>query len=247
MFGTAVDFHRIERLRKKAGRMTIVVITGVSRGIGRAMATGFADAGCTVCGCARSQRDIEELRKRPGPQHQFDVVDVSSDAEVSSWADRILEQYGAPDFLINNAATINANAPLWKITAREFDQLTAVNINGTANTIRHFVPAMVQQSSGVVINLSSGWGRSVSPDVAPYCASKWGIEGLTRALAEDLPAGMAAIPLNPGIINTDMLQSCFGSGADSYPSPDEWAEQAVPFILAMSSRDNGQPLTVPGM
>lgn len=247
MFGTAVDFHRIERLRKKAGRMTIVVITGVSRGIGRAMAAGFADAGCTVCGCARSQGGIEELRKRPGLQHQFDVVDVSSDAEVSSWADRILKQYGPPDFLINNAATINANAPLWKITAQEFDQLTAVNINGTANTIRHFVPAMVQQSAGVVINLSSGWGRSVSPDVAPYCASKWGIEGLTRALAEDLPAGMAAIPLNPGIINTDMLQSCFGSGADSYPSPDEWAEQAVPFILAMSSRDNGQPLTVPGM
>jgi NAD(P)-dependent dehydrogenase (short-subunit alcohol dehydrogenase family) len=247
MFETAMDSRRVERLRKKAGRMTIVVITGVSRGIGRAMAMGFAASGCTVCGCARSRLGIDELRKRPGPQHQFDVVDVSSDSEVASWAGRILEQYGAPDFLINNAATINANAPLWEITAEEFDQLTSVNINGTANTIRHFVPAMVERSSGVVINLSSGWGRSVSPDVAPYCASKWGIEGLTRALAADLPSGMAAIPLNPGVINTDMLQSCFGSGAAGYPSPDEWAEQAVPFILAMSSRDNGQPLTVPGM
>jgi NAD(P)-dependent dehydrogenase (short-subunit alcohol dehydrogenase family) len=105
---------------------------------------------------------------------------------------------------------------------------------------------MVERSTGVIVNLSSGWGRSASADVAPYCASKWAIEGLTRALADDLPSGMAAVPLNPGVINTEMLQSCFGSAADSYPSPGEWAERAVPFILGITADDNGHPLTVPG-
>ncbi len=227
--------------------MTTVVITGVSRGIGRAMAVRFAANGCTVCGCARSETALMELRQQLGQPHRFDTVDVASDSAVRAWAEGILESYGPPDFLINNAALVNSNAPLWDVSVDQFDQLTAVNINGTANTIRHFVPGMVDRLTGVIVNFSSGWGRSVSPDVAPYCATKWAIEGLTRALAEDLPAGMAAVPLNPGVINTEMLQSCFGSAADSYPLPGEWADQAVPYILGITVEDNGQPLTVPGM
>lgn len=226
--------------------MAIVVITGVSRGIGRAMVGRFAAAGCTVIGCARSATAISELRDEFAAPHQFDVVDVSSDESVQSWADDALKQSGPPDFLINNAALINDNAPLWEVSADEFDRLTAVNINGTANVIRHFVPAMVSRQSGVIVNLSSGWGRSVSPDVAPYCASKWAVEGLSRALAEDLPSGMAAVPLNPGIINTEMLQSCFGGDAESYRSPEEWADKAVPYILGITPADNGQPMTAPG-
>jgi hypothetical protein len=65
-------------------------------------------------------------------------------------------------------------------------------------------------------------------------------------LAEELPDGMAAVPLNPGIIDTDMLRSCFGAEARGYPSPEEWATRAVPFLLKLSAKDNGQPLTVPG-
>ena len=75
---------------------------------------------------------------------------------------------------------------------------------------------VVARRRGVIVNFSSGWGRSTAPEVAPYCATKWAIEGLTQALAEELPAGMAAVPLNPGIINTEMLQSCFGAGAAGY-------------------------------
>ena len=74
-------------------------------------------------------------------------------------------------------------------------------------------------SSGVIVNFSSGWGRSTDAEVAPYCATKWAIEGLTQAFAQELPSGMAAVALNPGIINTDMLQSCFGGSASGYPSP----------------------------
>jgi NAD(P)-dependent dehydrogenase (short-subunit alcohol dehydrogenase family) len=112
--------------------------------------------------------------------------------------------------------------------------------------IRHVVPAMIARGSGVIVNLSSGWGRSTSPEVAPYCASKWAIEGLTRALAQELPRGLAAVPLNPGIIDTAMLRSCFGESASEHPGPEEWARAAIPFLLGLGPKDNGKPLTVPG-
>ncbi|MDG1897583.1 MAG: SDR family NAD(P)-dependent oxidoreductase [Fuerstiella sp.] len=204
--------------------MPTVVITAVSRGLGRAMSMGFAEAGCTVIGCSRSAAELAELQTAVGKPHRFDVVDVAVDTDVADWSQEILSLYPAPDILVNNAAVINANASLWEISAEQFDRLTTVNINGTANAIRHFVPAMIDQRSGVIVNFSSGWGRSVSAQVAPYCASKWAVEGLTQALAEELPAGMAAVPLNPGVINTRMLQSCFGSGAEIYASASEWAK-----------------------
>jgi NAD(P)-dependent dehydrogenase (short-subunit alcohol dehydrogenase family) len=103
---------------------------------------------------------------------------------------------------------------------------------------------MVARKRGVIVNFSSGWGRSTSPKVAPYCATKWAIEGLTQALAQELPKGMAAVPLNPGIINTDMLQSCFGKSAHSYPSPADWSRTAVPFLLNLAAADNGESLSV---
>ena len=96
----------------------------------------------------------------------------------------------------------------------------------------------------MIVNFSSEWGRSTSPEVAPYCATKWAVEGLTRALAQELPRGLAAVPVNPGIIDTDMLRSCFGDSAGHYPDPREWAETAVPFLLGLGPKDNGRPLSI---
>ncbi|HVX13146.1 MAG TPA: SDR family oxidoreductase [Pirellulales bacterium] len=222
-----------------------ILITGVSRGLGQALAGGFIEKGHTVWGCARDRAAVEGLRQR-WPAHRFEAVDVSRDADVAQWAAAAEREHFVPDLLINNAALVNRNARLWTVAADEFDQLFAVNVSGVVNVLRHFLPAMLGKRRGVVVNFSSGWGRSVSPEVAPYCASKWAIEGLTRALAEELPGGMAAVPLNPGIIDTDMLRSCFGGDAGHYPSPDEWAARAVPFLLRLDGKDNGQPLTVPG-
>jgi len=223
----------------------LILVTGVSRGLGRAMAEEFIRLGHTVVGCGRSGKEIAQLQKRFASPHDFAGVDVSSDEQVEAWAKRILKVHGAPDLLLNNAGLINRNAPLWEIGAREFSAVVDVNLKGTANVIRHFVPEMVKHKQGVIVNFSSGWGRSTSPEVAPYCATKWGIEGLTQALAQELPPGMAAVPLNPGIINTDMLQSCFGGSATSYPTPVEWAKIAVPFLLKLDPAHNGQSLTVP--
>jgi NAD(P)-dependent dehydrogenase (short-subunit alcohol dehydrogenase family) len=185
------------------------------------------------------------LRKQFAAPHDFAVVDVSADEQVAAWAKRILKSHGAPDLLLNNAGLINRNARLWEVGAEEFSRVVDVNIKGVANVIRHFVPEMVKRKSGVIVNFSSGWGRSTAAEVTPYCATKWAIEGLTQALAQELPPGMAAVPLNPGIINTDMLRSCFGGSASSYPTPQAWTKIAVPFLLKLGASDNGKPLTVP--
>ena len=110
--------------------------------------------------------------------------------------------------------------------------------------ISRFVPAMVARKQGVIVNFSSGWGRSTDAEVGPYCTTKWAIEGLSKSLAQELPKGMAANPLNPGIINTDMLRSTFGGEASDYPSANTWAETAVPWLLGLKPSDNGLSLTV---
>jgi NAD(P)-dependent dehydrogenase (short-subunit alcohol dehydrogenase family) len=209
------------------------------------MTQKFIALGHTVLGCGRSADEIACLRKTFSPPHDFAVVDVAQREQVEAWGKEVLARHGAPELLLNNAAVINRNAALWLVPPEEFDHLLDVNVKGVANVLRVFVPAMIARRQGVVVNFSSGWGRSTSPEVAPYCASKYAIEGLTLALAQELPAGMAAVPLNPGVIDTEMLRSCFGGSAGNYPSPSEWAERAVPFLLRLGPRDNGKALSVP--
>ncbi len=222
-----------------------IVITGVSRGLGLALTEEFIQLGHTVTGCARSLDGIRNLSARHGAPHRFDVVDVADESQVEKWAGRVLVEGSPPDLLLNNAAVISPNNALWETNVADFARVIDVNVKGVYHVMRYFVPAMVQRASGVIVNFSSGWGRSTSPQVAPYCASKWAIEGLTRALADELPYGMAAIPLNPGIIDTDMLRSCFGDSASSYPSPKTWAKKVAPFLLEIGPEDNGDPLTAP--
>lgn len=222
----------------------VILITGATRGLGRALVPAFTAAGHTVLGCGRSRPHVAELAAAFPAPHAFAAVDVRDAAAVQAWADGVLPEYGPPDLLVNNAAVMNTPAPLWRVPAGEFDALIDVNVKGVANVIRAFVPAMVARKAGVVVNLSSGWGRSTSPEVAPYCASKYAVEGLTLALAQELPAGMAAVPLNPGVIDTDMLRQAWADGAASYPKAEQWAKRAAPFLLNLGPKDNGRSLSV---
>lgn len=221
-----------------------IVLTGATRGLGRAMTEFFAGKGWAVYGCGRDESAIGGLRADFGAPHRFATVDIADDSAVAAWA---ADCPSPPDLLVNNAALIARPAPLWELAASETDQVIDVNINGTISTIRHFLPQMIARGSGVVVNFSSGWGRSTSPDVATYCASKFAIEGLTLALAQELPKGLAAVALNPGIIATDMLKSCFGASASAYPAPEEWIRSAGPFLLTLGPKHNGQSITVPGV
>src|SRR4051812_8688789 len=96
-----------------------IVLTGVTRGLGRALLDGFAHEGHTVAGCGRNGKVVDELRNMYPATHRFNVVDVTKDAAVRAWAATVLDEYGPPDLLINNAAIINDAAPLWEISAEE--------------------------------------------------------------------------------------------------------------------------------
>src|SRR5882724_5764547 len=120
-----------------------IVITGVTRGLGRALAEYYIKAGHTVMGCGRGADGILELRFSYPPPHNFAVVDVAEPNKVEMWAEKVLGPDNAPDFLLNNAGVMNHPAPLWKVPAEEFSRLIDTNIKGTANVIRSFVPAMI--------------------------------------------------------------------------------------------------------
>ena len=200
------------------------------------MVEGFQERGWQVAGCARKVAEMGE--------GYFESVDVCDAAAVADFCKAAQKKMGAPDLLVNNAGLMNPVAKLWEVTEEDFGKVIDVNIKGVANLIRAAVPMMIERGTGVVVNFSSGWGRSVSPEVAPYCATKWAMEGLSFALAEELPKGLAAVALNPGVIDTDMLRQTWGESAGAYPTAEEWGKVAVPFLEKLSAKDNGKSLTV---
>lgn len=245
----------------RGGAQRTVLITGVSRGLGRALALEMAKQGHTIIGCARSQDRLNSLHSEisssappsaaqpdsnpsSSDRHLFMNVDVSSNSSVEELARAVVEKKGAPDIIVNNAGTINRNNKLWEVPVEEFDTVIDTNVKGTANVLRHFIPMMIERKQGIIVNMSSGWGRSAAQDVAPYCASKWAVEGLTRSVAKELPSGMAIVALSPGVVNTDMLTSCFGSTSSLYETPESWAPKAARMILNLTVADNGASLSV---
>ncbi|MEM9217294.1 MAG: SDR family oxidoreductase [Cyanobacteria bacterium P01_F01_bin.150] len=224
----------------------LILITGVSRGLGRAMTEGFIKQGHTVVGCARKPQDIEKLQQEFGDPHHFISLDVMDEVGVETWAKIVHAKYGAAiDLLINNAGIINPWAPFLEIKSDIFNQLIDINVKGVANIVRHFLPKMLERKQGIVVNFSSGWGRYTSANVVPFCTSKWAIEGFTKALAQELPLGMAAVSLWPGSIRTDMAILVRQEKADDYIPPHEWSKVAVPFLLQIGPSDNGKPLSIP--
>ncbi|MEC3460333.1 SDR family oxidoreductase, partial [Bacillus thuringiensis] len=211
--------------RKEIGKS--VIITGVTQGLGRAMVGRFHELGWNIYGCGRSKDKIEELKKQYSKIHDFQVIDISDSQQVNNWANYILNRHKAPNLIINNASIVNQNAQLWKITAQEFENVMNVNVNGVVNVIRAFVPAMVVRKEGIIINMSSSWGREGEAELAPYCASKFAIEGITKSMALELPYGRAVVALDPGgSISTPMLKSCAPQYINESPTPETWSHKA---------------------
>lgn len=219
-----------------------MVITGATRGIGRAMTLEFLRQGHTVYGCGNSPSNVTQLQNEVDSPENFTAIDVTQSSEVNAWAHSL----PTPDLLINNAGRINKPAPFWETSETEFNQLLDTNVQGVANVLRAFLPSMLQNKTGTIINISSGAGQQGYPNIAAYCTSKFAIEGLSQALAADLPEGLACIALSPGVINTDMLQSYWGhERAGACHTPEQWATYAVPFMLSLDSSHNGQSLRIP--
>jgi len=230
---------------ENSSRAKIIVLTGVTSGLGHALAAALVEDGHQVFGCGRSEEKIGELNASYGDRASFRVLDVSKCSLVAEWAAEVLEATDSIDFLINNAGIINSPAPVWQIEQSEFDAVIDVNVKGVANILRHFLPAMVEQQKGIIVNLISGTGQKCPTDAGAYTASKWAVDGLTKTLAAELPKEMAAISLVPGTTDTPMLHRIIGDRADAFPDASDWAKRAVPCILSLGPAQSGDTLTVP--
>ena len=135
-----------------------IVVTGCSRGLGRALVDEFINAGHRVASCSRSADQIATLSQAYSDDHQFHVLDVSDEAAVAQWSQQLIRAFGVPDLVINNAAIICQPAPLWEVPADDFQKLVNVNIVGVHAIIRNLLPSMLERAQGVVVNVSSGWG-----------------------------------------------------------------------------------------
>lgn len=242
--GNKTDMHIV--IQHAGKKNDIVVITGVTKGLGKALAKQFIQQGWRVAGCGTSAQAIADLQKEYDKDHVFSVVDVTDNNAVKNWAHEVNTKLGVPYILINNAGIINNLAPLWEIPVLEFNKVMAINVNGVFNVLQHFIPFMLQAKTGLIITISSNAGKQGEALFAPYCASKFAIEGLTQSLAQELPQGITVVSVDPGQeVNTDMLQQIYPESAADYLSPDAWAQKAVPYLLSISAQDTGKSLIVP--
>jgi NAD(P)-dependent dehydrogenase (short-subunit alcohol dehydrogenase family) len=191
---------------KLAGR--IAVVTGASRGIGRAIAGLFAQEGAVVAGCSRHIEDggfLQDLAPTERTRHLLLTCDVRLAGQIHSFRDQVLAKLGAPQILVNNAGTV-ARMPTDSLPEAVWDDILAANLKGTFLMVQAFLPALRRHEQARIINMSSIAGRQGTPLLSAYCASKHGVVGLTRSLAEELrPEGIAVNAICPGSVDTEML------------------------------------------
>jgi NADP-dependent 3-hydroxy acid dehydrogenase YdfG len=225
-----------------------ILITGITSGIGLALMKELANYGHAIIGCGRDLSKLNNLELVQPHNHLLSQIDVSNDILVKQWANEVYKIYNKIDIIINNAGVKSQLLPIWEITTNDFDQTIKINVLGIVNIIRHFVPKMVKNKQGIIINVTSEWGKYADAYVSSYCASKFAVEGITQSLAKELPHGMASVALNPYFVRTELLESCkelFLPGEYELSiSPDEWAKFAVPKLLAIDYMYNGKHITL---
>ncbi|MEZ0227950.1 MAG: SDR family NAD(P)-dependent oxidoreductase [Planctomycetota bacterium] len=219
-----------------------VILTGATRGIGAALARALAKKKARQVLVARSAGSLDELASECGEARAI-VGDVADPATARRAVAEAIAAFWGVDLLINNAAILTPPRPVVKSSHEEWRAVLDVNVLGTVAFLREVLPVMEEQGRGVCVNLSSGWGRSADADVAPYVASKWAVEGLSRAVALEVKAGICVVAVNPGIIKTEMLETAFGvREASGFPSPGELAPRFLRMLEKLGPDRNGQSL-----
>jgi 3-oxoacyl-[acyl-carrier protein] reductase len=225
----------------------LAVVTGASRGIGRAIARSYAAAGARLVLCARDPKGLEatvEILRRDGGD--VDIVaercDLSIAAEIDAFARRIASA-GVPDVLVHNAGVVE-RARVEDTTLAQWDHVLDVNLKAPFLLTRALLPAMRGQRRGRIVFIGSISGTLGTPRLSAYCASKHGVIGLMRALAEEVREdGLQVNVINPGSVDTAMLE---GSGFAPDMAPEAIAEVALYLATRAPAAMTGTTLDVFG-
>lgn len=236
-----------------------VVITGGAGGIGSACARAFAAEGCRVAVVyhyseKEAEAIVDELRSG-GTDAECFRADLRSFGETAALAEAVLKRFGKVDVLVNNAG-ISQIKLFTDLTESDWDDMIDSNLKSVFNCCRHFLPGMISEKSGRIVNISSMWGQQGASCEVHYSAAKAGIIGLTKALAQEV--GLSGITVNcvaPGVIdtkmNSELTEEDLASLRDEIPlyrigSPEETAEAVLFLASPKASYITGQVLGVNG-
>ena len=200
------------------------MVTGASRGIGRALTERLASAGSTVVAIGRGQNDLDDVARQTGAVPV--VLDVTEPEAVADAFGRVIEEHGVPDLLVNNAAISGGSGLSWELEQDAWWRVLEINVRGTYLCSRAVLPAMMERGSGRIINLSSGaatYPVGLDNDgtlTSAYMASKAAVNRFTEALAgECFDAGVRVFAMSPGMVKTDMTAGVF---AEQWDDEDTW-------------------------
>ncbi len=186
----------------------VAIITGAGRGIGRAVALAYAREGARLAVCSRTAEELKSTAaelEQPGGSILALPADVSQPDRVAAFVAETLGQFGRVDVLVNNAGVAHPQGPLLELSVEEWDRVLAINLRGAYVVARAVVPHMVRRKGGSVINVSSWLGRDALAGYGAYGVSKWGLEGLTRYLAQELKGSRVRVnSVSPGYVATKM-------------------------------------------
>ena len=225
----------------------VVVITGASRGVGEAMAYGFAAEGATVAAVARTlapntgdwegslEETVEKIRESGGRALAI-ACDVTDEPEVKAMVERVESEAGPVDVLVNNAG-LSIRGSIVDLSVKEFDRVMAVNLRGPFLTCKYIVPSMMERRTGNIINVTSRQANWTDENHIAYGASKAALDRFTLNMAEDLkPYNIAVNAMSPGLITSYMTRN-WDTGANPRGLAIESAEVVAPAMLWLAQQD----------
>ena len=211
----------------------VVIVTGASRGIGRATALAMARAGARVVVAARNEDQLrslsDEIEAETGHPALVCLTDVAQEGDVKRMVQATLDAWGQVDILVNNAGFNARKAKIWEITPQEWDDMFAVNLRGAFLCCREVLPGMIARQSGHIINVISTASQIGLEQIGVYGATKWGLLGLTKSLIKEArPYNVRVTAFSPGGTDTSFR----AEARPQYLRP-ETAAEAIVFVAAL--------------